>query len=179
MDEKTGKQRHLMSNDFCEALLKIATKVGTPGGQLYVNKDWAVAELSSGYRIFGRIVDVPDPIDYEDELAKGLKNSPEFISIPSGLAQALNRARIIGETENKNTDVKIDGHKLFLATDSHMGLVKDTIAIKGDHPALEAKVTAKVMSKSISVTDEFALQEACTAYRHGADFLLIMANPSD
>lgn len=175
-DEEMKKKTHLMPNDFCEALLKIATKAGMGGGQLYVNKDWAVAELSSGYRIFGRIMDVPDPTDYEHHIGRVMKKTSEWITIPGGLAQALNRARIIGENENKSTVIKFDGRKMFLATDSHMGLVKDTIAFKGDHPSLEAMVNAKNMSRAIGVTDEFSMQEDCTAYRHGEDFLLVMSN---
>lgn len=176
-DGKTkAKVHYTIPNDFCETLLKIADKTGYRNGQLYVNGQWAVAELSNGFRIFGRIIENPEPMQYEKDIARVLKVSPEFVEIPSTLNQALNRARIIGETENRSTDLRFDGKKLYMTTDSHMGIVKDILPLKSKHPSLEVKVNAKLMSRAISVTSEFAVQEDCTAYRHGDDFFLVMAN---
>jgi DNA polymerase III sliding clamp (beta) subunit (PCNA family) len=168
--------QYTMPNAFCEALLRIVDKTGHKFGHLYINGQWVVAEMANAYRIFGRIIENPEPMNFDKEMKRIIKKAPDYIDIPSTLAQALNRARVIGETENKATDVKFDGRKLILTTDTHMGVVRDVLAIAGNHPSLEAKVSAKLMSRAISITDEFAMQEDCTTYRHGDSFLLVMAN---
>jgi hypothetical protein len=165
-----------MPTAFCEALLRIVDKTGHKFGHLYINGQWVIAEMANAYRIFGRIIENPEPVDFEKEMNRVIKKTPDYIDIPSTLSQALERARIIGEAENKATDVKFDGRKLILTTDTHMGVVRDVLAIAGAHPSLEAKVSAKLMSRSISITDEFAMQEDCTTYRHGDNFLLVTAN---
>lgn len=174
--QNTKPIQYVMPSSFCEALLKIAGKTGNRFGQLYVNGQWVVAEMANAYRILGRIIENPEPLKFEAEITKIVKKAPEYISIPSAMTNALSRARIIAEPENKATEVTINGGKINLITETHMGIVRDTIAFKGDHPPLEVKVDAKLMSRAIGVTEEFAMQEACTMYRHGKDFFLVMGN---
>lgn len=174
--ENTKSVQYVMPTSFCEALLKIAGKTGARLGQLYVNGQWAVAEMANDYRILGRIIENPEPLKFEAEIKKIVKKEPEYISIPSAMTQALSRARIIAEPENKATEIAINSGKINLITETHMGAVKDTIAFKGKHPAIEFKVDAKLMSRAIDVTQEFAVQDDCTIYRHGEDFFLVMSN---
>jgi DNA polymerase III sliding clamp (beta) subunit (PCNA family) len=172
----TAGIQYIMPNAFCEALLKVTTKTGHHFGQLYVNGQWVVAELSNAYRIFGRIIDNPEPLKFEAEIAKTVKEQPVYVGIPNTLTNALNRAQIIGSAENKATDVHIENGKITLTTETHMGVVRDIITLKGGHQPIEVKVDAKLMSRAISVTDEFAIQENCTMYNYGEDFFLIMSN---
>lgn len=169
---------YTVPNNFVEAVLRI-TKATATEGQLYVNDEWCLAELGNNFKIFGRVIKNDEPLDYEKQIKKTIKGEPTFIEIPDGLIPALNRARVVADPEGKATLLSVDGDKLQVNTDTHIGEVKDVVAIDGGHPKVEANVSAKLISRAISICKEFALFDNCTLYRQGESFMLLVANMDD
>jgi len=176
LEESSSKSAQFtIPNEFCKALLNISDKTGNRAGQLYVNQEWVLAELDN-YKIFGRIIENPEPLDFEKQISKVLKSTPNFVSVPDTLESALNRARVLADPESKPTVLSIEKGKLKVKTETHLGVANDTLKIDESHKPVEASVSAKLVSRAIGICDEFALFEACTVYRSGEDFFLLIAN---
>lgn len=167
--------QYIMPTEFCEALLRVAEKTGCEHGFLYVNSEWAIAEFGNNFKVLGRIIDNPEPIDYEAQIEKVYKGNSAFVEIPDELTHALNRARVVADPEGQHTGIKVEGNKMKLNTETHVGNVDDIIPLKG-HPDVELEVSAKLMQRSLDVATEFSMNDECTAYRHGEDFLQILMN---
>lgn len=162
--------------EFCDAVLKIAEKSGTRYGQLYVNSEWAMAEMGNNIKIVGRIVDNPDPLNFEVQIKKSIKTDPTFVGIPESLQAALTRARVVADPEGKPTVLTVNEGKLGISTETHLGNVHDNIKVDKDHPSVEASVSAKLVQRAMSICSEFSLHENCTIYRKGDEFLLVVGN---
>lgn len=175
---KSADVQLIVPGEFVDSLLRITETTGCKLGHLYLNEEWAVAELGNDFKIFGRILVNDEPLDFEGQLKKYLKNSPPFIDVPDGLAPALSRARVVADPEGKATVVKISGGKLVLSTETHLGDVRDVIGF-GDHPDITASVSAKMVATAISICNEMAVFDNCTVYRQGEEFILLVSNYSD
>lgn len=171
-------EMYVLPRDFCEALIAIAEKTGFKAGQFYCNSEWAVAEMGNNFKLFGRIIENPDPMDFEAHIKRMMKASPTFVEIPDALDASLDRAEVVGNPESKSTSLKVEGGKLIINTETTVGEVKDSIRLDG-HPDIEASVSASVIHRAVKVCDQFALTENCTMYRKGDDYFLIIGNYSE
>jgi DNA polymerase III sliding clamp (beta) subunit (PCNA family) len=176
---KSADVQLIVPGEFVDSLLRITATTGCKLGHLYLNEEWAVAELGNDYKIFGRILVNDEPLDFESQLKKYLKDSPPFIEVPDGLAPAISRARVVADPESKATAIKVSGGKLYLNTETHLGDVKDVISIESEHPDISASVSAKLIATAISVCNEMAVFDNCTVYRQGDEFILLVSNYSD
>lgn len=174
--KKTKEVHYTIPTDFCEAVLRIAEKTGYRAGQLYVNGEWAIAEFGNNYKVFGRIIENTDPMDYEKHIKKIIKGDVSFVTVPDGLASALNRARVIAEGEGKPTLLTAAKGKLVVNTETHVGVVRDTMKIDEAVGEVVSSVSAKLISRALAICDEFHMAENATVYRTGDDFLLLVAN---
>ncbi len=164
LPNRVADEQFTMSNDFVESIIRIAGKTECYEGTLYVNEGWAYAELGNDYKVYGRNVGIDEVFDYESQIRKAFKEEPVYIGVPKGFDEALNRARVIGDPDNKSTTITIAGDKMELKTETHSGVVKDTLKIGKGHPDIEVGVAAT---------------ESCTVYKADDDFLLIVANYSN
>lgn len=168
-----------LSNEFAEAVLRIAEKTTCDSGQLYINGDWALAEFGNDYKVYGRILVPDEPFDHEKGIRDNLQgNKPTWVEIPDGLVDCLNRARVVADVESKPTIITVKDNKMELITETHIGVVKDALKI-GKHPDVEASVAAKVIHRAAGTCEEFALFENCTVYRREEGFFLIVGNYSE
>ena len=166
---------YMMPNSFCEAVLKIAEETEAKTGALWFNKDWAVAELPSKYTIYGRLIENDTPLDHAALIKKNLRGTPTYIPIPKGLDNALSRARVVADAESAKTLLTLEAGRMRLVTETHMGVVRDTLAAKG-HPDVQAKVSAELMQHTIALCDEMAVFEGCIVYRNGDKLLQLLSN---
>lgn len=174
-DKKAADVQYNLPIEFCDAVLKIAEKSGQRHGQLYINSEWAVAEMGNNFKIVGRVVENPDPLNFEAQIKKSIKSDPTFVDVPDGLQAALNRARVVADPEGKPTILTVEDGKLEISTETHLGNVNDTVKL-GKHPDISASVSAKLIQRALNVCTEFSLHDNCTLYRKGEDFLLVVGN---
>lgn len=167
---------------FCEALLRIYSESEPSSGELKINGLWATATLSSedkDFTLYGRMLVNDEPLDHADLIDKTLTGKTDFVDIPTGLWDALSRARIVADHESKPTRLTIKGSKLNLLTEASLGIVKDELAIKG-HPAVDAAVHASLMQRAIDSSDlapnKIAIRENCTVYKLDDILLQVVSN---
>lgn len=172
---KAPDVRYIIPNEFCEALVRIAKKTKCTDGQLYVNGEWALAELANDYRIFGRVI-INDEFDFTGNLERALETTEGFVEIPDGMLASLERARVIADQENSPTVISIKKGKMNILTDSHIGKVEDKLAVDKGHIERESSIAAKLISKAVSECTHFSLGKGCTIYKLGDDFTVFFTN---
>lgn len=173
---KGNGEQYTMPNEFCEALIRIAEKTGFVSGQFYINDEWAMADFGNNFRVWGRIIHTEEVFDFEENLSAKLKRMPTFVNIPDSLLPALNRARVVADIESKGTTLRANGNKVILETHTHFGDVKDTVTLDEEHKSVVAYVSAKLISRVVAISSEFAMTDAFTIYRDSDDFLVLVGN---
>lgn len=166
-----------MPNDFCSALMKVFDKALVEG-TLQVNDEWAKATFGE-YSVYGRVIVPPsDSLDHAKLLAEALPDDTPFIEIPKSFDMALSRARVISDKEGGSTHLSLKEGKIKMNTESSMGDIRDAFNVKGDHPDISLGVSAKLIQEAVSVCEEMALMETCTAFR-SPSFLQVIGNLGD
>ncbi len=170
-----SKAVHTVPNAFCEALLKIAKESETYLGDLELSQNWAKATLLNGITIYGRMIVNDKPLDHAELIKRGMVGKQAFVGVPLGLNEALTRARVLADPESGKTVMTVENGKLRLVTTTHMGDLKDELAIKG-HDDVEALVHASLVQRSLEVCDKISIQEGVTAYQLDDTVLIVVGN---
>ena len=163
-------------NSFCDTVLKICAETDTYEGELLFSEGWAVANVRSGFTIYGRLIENNNLLDHQkeiDDTLKGLKF--DYVDLPMGFNSALSRARVVADAESAKTTLTVKKGKLKLHTQTHMGVVKDELSMRG-HEDVEANVHASLVQRSIAICDKMAILEGCTTYALGTHVLQIVGN---
>lgn len=166
---------YMLSNDFCDALLRMQKGGVTMEGVLTVNDEWAEVVLHGGIKLIGRVIEVPDRLDYADIMSRTMKTEPAFVAPPKGLYEALSRARVLADVENTPSAITVKDGKLKLHTETKIGEVTDTFAFP-DCPELDIIVSAALIQRSLQICDRFAILENCIVFEKDGNLLQVIAN---
>lgn len=166
---------YLMPNSFCEVLVRIFKETEAKEGELQVNSQWAYASMDSGFQIYGRLIEVEKPVDYEELITKTVKGEIDFSPLPKGIDYALSRARVIADPDSAKTVLDVAEGKLHLHTETHMGTVKDVL-VYPQQKTISANVSAAMVQRAIGLCDEMAVLERCTVYRKGTTIFMVVSN---
>ena len=160
---------------FCEALIRTSQKAGIADGILEISDEWAKATLGD-FTIYGRMIQNDNPLDHAKLIADSMKQKPSYVPLPKGMDDALSRARVVSDPESAPTKLTVKDGKLIMLTETHMGVVRDSMVVRGAHPDTEATVNASAVQRAIKICDEIALFENCTVYRQGDALLQVLSN---
>ena len=165
------KGRVLLPTAFCEAVLKLWSSLEMTKGTLCFDSEWVFADFGD-WHVYGRVLEIPDPIDFDNEVKKTVKGKVPLLAVPSGFGDALRRARVLAEPESQRTVVTVEKGRLRLLTETHMGEVKDELPLKG-HPDVVAHVNAAHIQQAISHCEQFAILDNCTVFEAPDVFMLV------
>ena len=163
---------YMLPNAFCEAVLSIVEETKELISSFKLSKDWAKATIGD-FNIWGRLIEVDSPLDYEDQIQKTLNGNHEFSAVPKALSAALDRARVLADAESAKTTFTVEGGRLKLLTETHMGVVRDSMDFK--HADVVANTSAALVQRSIKLCDQISILENCTAYK-GDRLLVVVSN---
>lgn len=174
--------RMMMPSSFCEAVIAVMEKTEPDKGpHLSANTEWVWADLGNGYSVYGRLIEVDEPVDYEGLTTQTIKKSKHpYVTVPEGLDTALARAQVINKFESTKTVLTVDTGtgRLKLLTENTMGTVRDSFQFKS-HPEVEAKVSAELTGRAIKLCTEMAIHDNCIAYRHPDSGLFVLMSNMD
>jgi DNA polymerase III sliding clamp (beta) subunit (PCNA family) len=171
-----GKNRVLMSTPFCEAVIKLWSSLAITKGTLHFSSDWVFADFGE-WSVYGRILEIQEPIDFEALISKNVKKGDKTQPVPEGFSEALSRARVLSDPESQKTTITVEKGKLNLHTETHMGEVKDSVAFKG-HPDIKVNVNASHLQSAIKNCDQIAFLDNCALLEKAPDVLQIVSNMS-
>lgn len=168
---------HMLPNGFCEALLSICKANDIGKGSLYINDDWVIAGFGGGdYIVYGRIIKIDKPIDYEDLIKKTMKGvKPQWVEVPRHLDGALSRARVVADPESAKTVLTVGDGRFKLHTETHMGVVRDNLAW-ADGEQTTGNVSAALVQRAIGLCDQMAVLPNCTCYRRDQHIFQLLSN---
>lgn len=180
---KGGKPLRIMiPTGFCEAVIKIMEDSDAAKGLLRANNEWVYAAFDNNYEVFGRLLAVDSPINYDEIVDKTVgKTKLVYRSVPEGLDDALARAMVITKMETAPTKLTVDvqpNQRIKLLTENSVGTVRDSFTFSG-HPACEASVSAELTARAIKLCPEMALHANCVAYRHPDTGLFVLVSNMD
>ena len=144
-------------------------------GTINISKEWIKAGIDTGYTIYGRLIEITNPLDYEAEINNVLKHKPEFVPVPKGLDHALSRARVIADAESAKTSLSIVDGKLSLHTETHQGVVRDVLPY-GKVSDTTADVSAEYVQRALGLSTEMSILEDWTVYRDEKSLFLVVSN---
>lgn len=170
---KTTK-RYLMPTPFCEAVTRLWSSLGITKGQLQFNDEWVYANFED-WAVYGRVLEVKDPIDFDALIKRTVKAKVPTLAAPEGFAEALSRARVLADPESQKTRLTVAKGKIKLLTETQMGEVADELPFKG-HPDIVANVNAAYIHKALQRCDQIAIHDNCTVLEKGDDVLLLVSN---
>ena len=175
--KKGIKGRTLLPTAFCEATLKLWSALKITKGTLCMNDEWVAAELGD-WSVYGRILEVAEPIDFEALITRNLKTKTALEGVPDDFSEALSRARVLSDPESQKTVITVSKGKLQLVTETHMGEVKDVLTFSKSHPEVVANVNASHLQRAIAHCDQIAFHENCVLLEKAPDVLMLVSNMS-
>jgi DNA polymerase III sliding clamp (beta) subunit (PCNA family) len=172
----TGSFDHLLPNAFCEVAVKLKKAFEIANSVLVTQKDWALLTLGT-FKLYGRLIEISNPLDHEDLIKKSLKVAPQWAVKPSGLDHALSRARVVADQESAKTVLNVSGGKLGLHTSASMGVIDDTLPY-GDKSYVDttAYVSAALVQRCASLCTGMAIMDNCLAFRDGEKLFILVSN---
>lgn len=166
----------LLPNEFCEALIRTAAETKADKIILkIISNEWAWAHLGTGIDIYGRLLRPDNPLDHEGLIVKTIKGETIFKPVPKALDHALSRARVVADPESAKTELEIRDGKMLLHTETHMGVVNDTITWR-EHYDVKAGVSAALVQRAIGLCDEMSVLERCTIYQKVPSLFIVVSN---
>jgi DNA polymerase III sliding clamp (beta) subunit (PCNA family) len=169
-----GKSRAMLQTEFCDAVLRLCTTLGTDEGTLSFSDEWMRFQYEE-WAIYGRVLQIPDPIDFKSEIKKTLKGKKvEYRSLPDNFKGSLIRARVLADPESKKTKLTIKSNNLEVFTETHMGEVKDTMAF--GHADVVADVNAAYLQRALKYCDQIAIFDNCVLFRGAPNVLQLISN---
>lgn len=169
-----GQGSHTVSNAFCDALIKICGETDTTEGLLEIGATWAKARLTNGYTIYGRMIENVD-FDHETQIKNTLGGKETFVEMPMGFNEALGRARVLADPESAKTVLQVAKGKLKMQTNTHMGVAKEELTMRG-HLDVEAAIHASLVQRSLAICNQVTILPNATAYRLGEKVLQVVSN---
>lgn len=169
-----GKNRVLLSSSFCSAVVKLWSTLAVTKGVLQFSDGWVWASFGD-WSVYGRILEIQDPIDFEALIKRNLKQKTPTQELPDGFAEALARARVLADPESQKTFASVEKGKLALHTETHMGEIRDVLLLEG-HPDVDANVNASHLQRAIQYCDRIAFLDNCTLLEKLPDVLQIVSN---
>lgn len=174
MKKGSGKNRILMPTAFCSAVLKLWSSLDMVRGTLKFNDEWIFADFDI-WSVYGRVLKIDDPINFDALIKKTVKTEPAFFDLPKGFTEALSRARVFADPESAKTSISLSKGKLQLFTETPMGDVRDDLILKG-HPDINASVNASHIQGAVNHCDKIAFLENCTVLKKNDDVFMLVSN---
>jgi DNA polymerase III sliding clamp (beta) subunit (PCNA family) len=159
----TKAPNRVLPNSFCQALIKIMTETKATKGSILINEEWAVASLETEFTIYGRLLQVDNPLDYEKEISQTKPLDGERSLIPKALDHALSRARVLADPESAKTILLVEGDRLKLLTETAMGVVRDSVQMPVQ-PPVKANVSSQLVQRCIGLCDQMRISDNCVEF---------------
>lgn len=174
--KKGIKSRVLMPTPFCEAVVRLWKDTELTKGVLYFNDEWVFADFDD-WMIYGRVLEVSEPIDFETLIKKTITTKTPTQALPDDFHGALTRARVLADPESQKTVITVSKGRVKIQTETHIGEIKDDLPMKG-HPDVVANVNAAHLQKAMEYCDQIAFLENCTVFEKTPDVLQVVSNMS-
>lgn len=169
-----GKGRTLIPTQFCQAALKLWDALEAEKAELTFDDKWACLKLA-GWAIYGRLLDIKNPLNFEAEIKKTVGTPRDWNVVPVGFNEALSRARVLSDPESAKTHLSIEKGVMTLFTETHMGEIKDTIQCKG-WADVTANVNASHLQRALAHCGKIIIRSNCVEFEGDDNVYMLVSN---
>lgn len=168
-------RRVCIAAPFCEQLVRL-TPLGDKKAELMVSDEHSLLRAPSGARVFGKLVDVPKPLDFEAQFTEIVPADLDDVSaeIPMSMKLALDRALIISDPmgERVYSQLSVKDGFATLTTKSGRGEVRDRIKLP-NHPDVAISVDAQWLKVGCAEFDRIMVTEGAVIFGRGRALYLV------
>ncbi len=175
--KKGIKGRVLLPEPFCAAILRLWAALEVTKAELTINDEWVHVNFGD-WEVYGRVLEISDPIDFEELIKRNVKKATAAVVVPEGFNEALSRARVLADPESQKTVITVSKNKMSLFTETHMGDVRDTVLGLVGHPDVVAAVNASHLQRALRDCDQIAIHDNCVVLEKTPDVLMLVSNMS-
>lgn len=170
--------RVVISGEFCRQMLNLAKLDGTK--HLEIHDTYSLFKCGENV-LFGRLVDVQRPLDFDAVIDSSFPASAEkqLVSIPSKLELILDRAIVITDSkqDRPKTDITIkDGIAKFFSQSVDRGEVHDQVQLEVHHPDVSVSIDPRLFKAGWGAYDKMVLTKNCLVMSKGASLYLVSAS---
>jgi DNA polymerase III sliding clamp (beta) subunit (PCNA family) len=122
--------RCCVPEEFCKQLVALCKDKGT----MIVEDDCVMALLDEGVKLYGRLVDVPRPLDFAEQVEETVPDPNRLVDIPNRFKMAIERVSVVIEhLPGEPCEISIDDENVLrLYAKADRGEIRDAIRLKGD-----------------------------------------------
>lgn len=176
-DPSPHGMRVVLSGNFCRQMLTLSKL--SDKSHIEIHDGYSLFECGDTV-LFGRLVDVPRPLDFDSVIEQSFPKAMEknLVAIPSKLELILDRSVIITEskTERSKTAITVkDGIAKFLSK-SEKGEVRDSVQLEDAHPDVSVNIDPRLFKNGWGFFDKFVLTEQCLIMSKGSSLYLVSAS---
>ncbi len=169
--------RVLLPEPFCAAVLRLWAALEVTKAELTINDEWVHVNFGD-WEVYGRVLEISDPIDFEELIKRNVKTKTAAVTVPEGFNEVLSRARVLADPESQKTIITVAKNKLSLFTETHMGNVSDTVPFNVGHPEVVANVNASHLQRALQICDQIIIHDNCVVLEKTPDVLMLVSNMS-
>lgn len=166
--------RVIVKSEFCEQLVRLAA--GDKKAELVIADDHALLRTAAGVRVFGKLVDVSKPLDFEAQFAEIVPADLDAISadVPAALKFALERALVIADPSGERvySQLSVKDGVLTLKTKSGRGEIVDRLKLPR-HPDVAVSVDAQWLKVGCAEFDRILATEGAVIFGRGRNLYLV------
>lgn len=166
----------VLPTPFIEQLLRLCG----PDGEMAILKDSVVAYSKSGIGIYARLVDCPDPSDFETELQRALPKGfrKAAVDIPEVMKLAVERALVVLDGKvAEPISLYVKDKVLHMEAESGLGELRDQIPLEQEHEDVDIKVDPALIKRALEKCDKMLVADRCLCMiGRGGDFVYVISS---
>lgn len=170
--------RVVISGEFCRQMLSLSKLDGSKA--LEIHDDYSLFTCGDNI-LFGRLVDVQRPLDFESVIDTSfpVEAEKQLVAVPSKLELILDRAVVITESkqDRPKTTISIKGGiAKFFSQSTDKGEVHDTCQLEQNQPDVEVSIDPRLFRAGFGAYDKMLLTEQCLVMSKGSSLYLVSAS---
>lgn len=142
----------VFSTQFCQGLLKAYAAYGDQGVSFSITKGYCIFFFGEECAVYGKLVNNPDPYDFEDIISKHTKNwRKKRQKVPPNFAEIFDRSLLVLQRDlQKLVSLEVLGNTVSVEASSSLGKVKSSAVFPKTF----------LDDKTLSIDAEFAAKAA-------------------
>lgn len=160
--------------EFCAQLVALCKAKG----EMLISDDFSVAEFESGVRIFGRMVDVPRPLDFQEQIEECVPEPELLVKLPGRFKLAIERVAVILEhLPGAPAEVSIDKEgvlRLFAKADR--GEIRDAMRLDQEHEEVVSYFDPALVRRGVDKRTEFFLRRDVLVMRGPENYYQLISS---
>ncbi len=171
---------------FCEAAVKFLNKKGVEHVTIEITDEHILMHVGNTdecIKLYGRLVDDPNPPVFKDVVAKYLPEGSDesMVAIPKSLNDAFDRAHlVVAKALEPTTTLKVSNTKgetrLRIAAKSEHGSIDEQVKLDEHDDVTLSVDLSRLRDCDLSKFDRILFDEACIVLGRGSDMLHLVAS---